>query len=85
MRHVSRRGSTEKAGYLRVRKQIKSLLVGGVGLLKVILHEVTMTLVVMMSEAAVDREGIDITECTPDLAVVFLEGDDTLEVIDSLK
>jgi len=40
----------EKAKYLGVRKQIKSLLVGGVGLLKVILHEITMSLIVIMNK-----------------------------------
>jgi hypothetical protein len=31
--------------YLWVGKKVKSLLVGGVGLLEVILHEVTVTLI----------------------------------------
>ena len=52
---------------LGVWEEVERLLVGRVGLLQVVLHEVA------------------VAEGTPYLAVVLLEGEDTLEVLDGLK
>lgn len=70
---------------LWIGEEVKSLLVSGIGLLEVILHEVTVTLIVVVRKMEVDREGRGHTECAPYFAVVFLESKNTLEVIDRLK